>query len=117
MKSSILIDKTARGQAKPPCIASPKVRTAGLLCLKIEWANSIPVQDWGYMWRRHLVGNDKTPLQNHENILKILGKNLNFAVKKDVWCSIIDIIIFNIKNWLVIAKYQVEECKSLIKAQ
>ena len=30
-----------------------KLRTAGLLSLKIEWANSISVQNWGYVWGRH----------------------------------------------------------------
>ena len=27
-----------------------KLRTAGLLNLKIEWVNSIYVQNWGYVW-------------------------------------------------------------------
>ena len=59
---------------------------------------------YGVVTPKDLVWNDKTPLQNHENIWKILEKNLNFAVKKDVWCSIVDIIFFNIKNWLAIAR-------------
>ena len=93
---------------KPPYIASPKLRTAGLSCLKIEWTNLIPVQDWGFIWGvvtpKDLVWDDKTPLQNHENIWKILRKNLNFVVKKDIWCSIVDIIFLNNINWLVIAR-------------
>ena len=37
----------------------------------------------GVVTPKDLVSNDKTPLQNHENISKILEKNLNLAVKKD----------------------------------
>ena len=39
--------------SSPPCIASLKLSTAGLQCLKIECENLTPVQDWGYMWGRH----------------------------------------------------------------
>ena len=46
------------------------------------------------------VRNDKNPLENHENIWLDPTKNLNFAVKKDVWSSIVDIDFFNIKNRL-----------------
>ena len=67
-----------------PCIASPKLRTIVLQYLKIEWANSIHVQDWSYMSGCHTkdnVWNDKTPLQK---FLVDPRENLNFAVKKDV---------------------------------
>ena len=32
------------------------------------------------------------------------NEHLNFAVKKDVWCSIVDRIFFNIKNHFLIAR-------------
>ena len=63
--------------------------------------------------------NDKTPLQT----MKIFGRSwekLKLCCKKgmyNVWCRFVDIIFFIIKNWLVIAKVQIEECKPLIKAQ
>ena len=39
--------------SSPLAILLLQLRTAGLLSLKIEWANSISVQNWGYMWGRH----------------------------------------------------------------
>ena len=30
-----------------------QLRNAGLLSLKIEWANSISIQNWGYVWSHH----------------------------------------------------------------
>ena len=62
-------------------------------------ANSIPVQDWGYMWDRHTqdnARNDKTSLQN--DILVDSGKKVHFVVKKNVWGGIVEITFFNIKN-------------------
>ena len=59
------------------------------------------------MWGRHTQRpclKWQNPLAKYGNILEILGKNLNFAVKKNVWCSIVDMIFFNIKNRLVIAR-------------
>ena len=43
------------------------------------------------------------------------GKNSNFAVKKDVWFSIVDIDFFNFKNWLVTARVPSRRVEVLAK--
>ena len=92
---------------KPPCITSPKLRTAELQSLKIDVKNSISVQDWFYMWRHHTQRQClkwQKPLSKPWKLLVDPGEHLNFAIKKDVGCNIAERIFFNIKNQFVIAR-------------
>ena len=105
VRSSLLIDKTMLGQAPLHYFSESKdCRVA----MPENWVVKLNSHTGrvicGVVTPKDLVWNDKTPMQNHENIWYILGKNLNFVVRKDVWCYIVDIIFFNIKNWLVIAR-------------
>ena len=45
--------KTRPSLVKPHCNASPKTKDCRVDNLKIEWANSISVRNWGYLWGRH----------------------------------------------------------------
>ena len=70
-KKNEVISKVVTPQRQDQVCSSPlamlhlQLRTAGLLNLKIEWANLISVQNWGYVWvatPKDIVWIDKAPL-------------------------------------------------------
>ena len=123
MGSSLLISKTMLDRAPLQCFSETKnYRVAR----PESWvSNSIPIQDWGYMWDRHtqqtqfpyrteVICGVVTPKDNIWNDKNLLQKKLlkflvdagehSFSIKKDVWCSIVERHLFNIKNQFVIAR-------------
>ena len=80
-----------------------KLGTAGLLKTKIEWENSIPVQNWGYVWGRHNQDNiwiNKAHF--HKNNRKKI-KSFSHK-KKSIWCFVIEVISFNFNDNFIIAR-------------
>ena len=103
VRSSLLIDKTMLGQALLHCFSKTKDDRVAMPEIWVSKLNSLT--GLGLMWGRH-TQRPCLKWQNHLakpwKYLEVAWKNLNFAVKKDVWCSIVQRPFFNIKNQFVI---------------
>ena len=101
VRSSLLIGKTMLGQAPLHCFSKTKdcrdvIPENSVSKLNSHTGLGLPV---GPSHPKTMSEMTKSPCKTENH-----GKNLNFAVKKDVWCSIVDRIFFNIKNQLGIAR-------------
>ena len=106
VRSSLIIDKTMLGQASLHCFSKTKDCK---VVMPENWVSKLNSRTGlglyvGSSHPKTLSEMTKPTCKTMETFGRSWEKNLNFAVKKDVWCSIVDIIFFNIKNWLVIAR-------------
>ena len=87
-----------------------KLRTAGLLNLKIEWANSISIQNWvmcGVATPKDNVWIDIIPLhKNNRKGKQTIKKNTkSFSHKKEnMWSFVIKVISFSLKDNFIIER-------------
>ena len=105
MRLSLLIDKAMLDQGPFHCfsetkdcrVVMPENRVSKLNCctgLVLKVGSSHPKTS----------EMTKPPCKNMKIFGRSWEKKLNFAGKNDVWCSIVDIIFFNIKKSLVIVR-------------
>ena len=62
--------------SRPLAMLLLKLRTVGLLNLKIEWANSISIQNWDYVWGHQIQRQQNKKKLNHFSAKKSTYKVL-----------------------------------------
>ena len=118
VRSSLLIEKNMLGQA--PLHYFSKTKNCRVV-MPENWVSKLISHTglWLYVGPSHpdtLSEMTKTPCKTMKIFGRSWGKNLKFPVKKDVWCSTVDIIFFNIKSRLAIARVPSRRVKVLHKS-